>query len=206
MKYILISILFLTSLSVFSQSQTSMNNASKQNPVDSAKAKKSHELPESLLNLEVPYERFLVGGIAVGLGVKAMIGSKNTGLLLGYMRGIGSSDSSDYRYNSFKLGYQYGIVSGFYANANFNLATMKPYLEYYAKARTIRVNLGIGYTLSFGKKKRLYYNIETAFAVINTNSNTLPRFAIYSGIGFRLGTPAKTTYEGVKNVTTVPMK
>lgn len=204
----MISILFLTSLSVFSQGTMATNNASNQNigatnSTASAKSKKSHELPESLLNLEVPYERFLVGGIAVGLGVKAMIGSKNTGLLLGYMRGIGSSD---YTYNSFKLGYQYGIVRGFYANANFNLATMKPYFAYYPQARTIRVNLGIGYTLSFGKKKRLYYNIETAFAVINTNSNTLPRFAIYSGLGFRLGTPAKTSYEGVKNVTTVPMK
>ena len=193
-----------------------MNNASKQNPVDSAKAKKSHELPESLLNLEIQSEILGTCFDFSGGGIKAMIGSKNTGLLLGYMRGIGSSDSSDYRYNSFKLGYQYGIVSGFYANANFNLASTRQedflYDNYgnllgstISKYRSIRVNLGVGYTLSFGKKKRLYYNIETAFAAINTNS-LLPRFAIYSGIGFRLGTPAKTSYEGVKNVTTVPMK
>jgi hypothetical protein len=208
MKYLLISILFLTSLSVFSQGTMATNNASNQNTgatnsTASAKSKKSHELPESLVNLEVQSEILGTGIDFLGGGVKAMIGSKNTGLLLGFI--IGSNSLSDTTYNSFRLGYQYGVVRGFYANANFNLASIKSIDLYATKYRSIRVNLGIGYTLSFGKKKRLYYNIETAFAAININS-LLPRFAIYSGIGFRLGTPAKTSYEGVKNVTTVPMK
>ena len=196
-----------------------MNYALKQNkgatnPADSAKSKKSHELPESLLNLEIQSEILGTGIDFSGVGVKAMIGSKNTGLLLGYTHG---SDGVSYvTYNSTKLGYQYGIVRGLYLNTNFNfVSTSREDLvyDYYgnllgstiSKDRSIRVNLGVGYTLSFGKKKRLFYNIEIAFAAINTHS-LLPRFATYSGLGFRLGSPAKTSYEGVKNITTVPMK
>jgi len=171
-----------------------------QNPSDTLK--KKGVLPETLLNLELQSEILGTGFDFSGGGIKAMIGSKNTGLLLGFING--SSTSDYYKYNSFRLGYQYGIVSGFYANANFNLASIKTINLYEPKYRSIRVNLGIGYTLSFGKKKRLYYNIETAFAVIKTSF--LPRFAIYSGIGFRLGTPAKTTYDGIKEVHTVPVK
>ena len=201
-------------MSVFGQSQISMNNASKQKPVDSAKAKKSHDLPESLLNLEIQSEILGTGIDFSGVGVKAMIGSKNTGLLLGYTHG---SDGVSYvTYNSTKLGYQYGIVRGLYLNTNFNfVSTSREDLvyDYYgnllgstiSKDRSIRVNLGVGYTFTFGKKKRLYYNLETSFAVINTK-DLADRLCINSGLGFRLGTPAKTSYEGVKNVTTVPMK
>jgi hypothetical protein len=212
----LISILFLTSLNVFSQSAIATNNALNQNKgatnlATSSKSKKSHELPESLLNLEIQYENLLGGGISKsygGYGVKGVIGSNNTGVLLGYMFGYGaSSDSSITSYNSTKLGYQYGIVRGFYANANFNLArTRTLYLDNgLEKISSIRVNIGVGYTFSFGKRKRIYYNLETGFAVINTQ-DLISRLCINSGIGFRLGTPAKTSYEGVKNVTTVPMK
>jgi hypothetical protein len=71
--------------------------------------------------------------------------------------------------------------------------------------RSWRVNLGLGYTLSLGKKKRFYLNYEMAMAILNTNSE-VPRLNLSAGIGFRLGTPASTTFEGVKEIRTVPMK
>jgi hypothetical protein len=209
MKYLLISILFLTTLSVFSQGTMATNNASNQNigatnSTASAKSKKSHELPESLVNLEVQSEILGTGIDFLGGGVKAMIGSKNTGFLVGFS--FGGDDFSE-TYRSIRVGYQYGIKRGFYANANLNVMNFN-YNGYYgaiAKDRSLRLNLGLGYTLSFGKRKRIYYNLETGFAVINTQG-LISRLCINSGIGFRLGTPAKTSYEGVKNVTTVPMK
>lgn len=181
--------MLLTSLQLFAQST-------------SAAPKKKGVLPETLVNLELQSEILGTGFDYSGGGIKAMIGSKNTGILLGFINGSSTSDT--YKYNSFRLGYQYGIVSGFYANANLDLASIKSIYLYEPRYRSIRVNLGIGYTLSFGKKKRLYYNIETAIAAINTSF--LPRFAIYSGIGFRLGTPAKTSFDGIKEVNTVPVK
>lgn len=180
-----------------------MNNASKQNPIDSAKAKKSHELPESLVNLELQSETYSLLAGYLGTGIKLVVGAKNTGILAGFSFG---DDGFYESYKSLRLGYQYGISRGFYANSNLNMINLT-YSDYTGifKSRTFRLNLGAGYTLSFGKKKRWYYNIETSIALINTKS-LVSRLTIYSGIGFRLGTPAKTSYEGVKNVTTVPMK
>jgi hypothetical protein len=206
MKYLLISILFLTSLSVFGQSQISMNNALNQNngATNSAKAKKSHDLPESLVNFDVHAETYSLLAGYPGSGIKMVVGSKNTGFLVGFS--FGGDDFSE-TYRSIRVGYQYGIKRGFYANANLNVMNFN-YNGYYgviAKDRSLRLNLGLGYTFSFGKRKRIYYNLETGFAVINTK-DLADRLCINSGLGFRLGTPAKTSYEGVKNVTTVPMK
>ncbi len=206
MKYILISILFLTSLSVFGQSQISMNNALNQNngATNSAKSKKSHDLPESLVNFDVHAETYSLLAGYPGSGIKMVVGSKNTGFLVGFS--FGGDDFSE-TYRSIRVGYQYGIKRGFYANANLNVMNFN-YNGYYgviAKDRSLRLNLGLGYTFSFGKRKRIYYNLETGFAVINTK-DLADRLCINSGLGFRLGTPAKTSYEGVKNVTTVPMK
>ena len=206
MKYLLISILFLTSLSVFGQSQISMNNALNQNngATNSVKAKKSHDLPESLVNFDVHAETYSLLAGYPGSGIKMVVGSKNTGFLVGFS--FGGDDFSE-TYRSIRVGYQYGIKRGFYANANLNVMNFN-YIVYFgdiAKDRSLRLNLGLGYTFSFGKRKRIYYNLETGFAVINTK-DLADRLCINSGLGFRLGTPAKTSYEGVKNVTTVPMK
>ncbi len=173
------------------------------NPADSAKSKKSHELPESLVNLELQSETYSLLAGYLGTGIKLVVGTKNTGILAGFSFG---DDGFYESYKSLRLGYQYGISRGFYANSNLNMINLT-YSDYTGifKSRTFRLNLGTGYTLSFGKKKRWYYNIETSIALINTKS-LVSRLTIYSGIGFRLGTPAKTSYEGVKNVTTVPMK
>jgi hypothetical protein len=209
MKYLLISILFLTTLSVFSQGTMATNNASNQNigatnSTASAKSKKSHELPESLVNFDVHGETYSLLAGYPGSGIKMVVGSKNTGFLVGFS--FGGDDFSE-TYRSIRVGYQYGIKRGFYANANLNVMNFN-YNGYYgaiAKDRSLRLNLGLGYTFSFGKRKRIYYNLETGFAVINTK-DLADRFCINSGLGFRLGTPAKTSYEGVKNITTVPMK
>jgi hypothetical protein len=209
MKYILISILFLTSLSVFSQGTMATNNASNQNigatnSTASAKSKKSHELPESLVNFDVHGETYSLLAGYPGSGIKMVVGSKNTGFLVGFS--FGGDDFSE-TYRSIRVGYQYGIKRGFYANANLNVMNFNynRYNSYIPNDRSLRLNLGIGYTFSFGKRKRVYYNFETGFAVINTQ-DLISRLCINSGLGFRIGTPAKTSYEGVKNVTTVPMK
>ncbi len=168
---------------------------------DSAKAVKSHDLPESLVNLDVHAETCSLLAGYPGSGIKMVVGSKNTGVLVGFSFG---DDRFSERYRSVRAGYQYGIKRGFYANTNLNVMNFFDYSST-PKGRSLRVNLGVGYTLSFGKKKRLYYNLETGFAVINTN-DLISRLCINSGLGFRIGSPAKTSYEGVKNVTTVPMK
>jgi hypothetical protein len=209
MKYILISILFLTSLNVFSQSAIATNNALNQNkgatnPATSSKSKKNHELPESLLNLEIQSETYSLLSGYLGTGIKLVVGTKNTGVLAGFSFG---DDGFYESYKSLRLGYQYGISRGFYANANLNVMyfNYNRYNSYIPNDRSLRLNLGLGYTFSFGKRKRIYYNLETGFAVINTK-DLADRLCINSGLGFRLGTPAKTSYEGVKNVTTVPVK
>jgi len=209
MKYILISILFLTSLNVFSQSAIATNNALNQNkgatnPATSSKSKKNHELPESLLNLEIQSETYSLLSGYLGTGIKLVVGTKNTGVLAGFSFG---DDGFYESYKSLRLGYQYGISRGFYANANLNVMNFNynRYNSYIPNDRSLRLNLGLGYTFSFGKRKRIYYNLETGFAVINTQ-DLISRLCINSGLGFRLGTPAKTSYEGVKNVTTVPVK
>ena len=209
MKYLLISILFLTTLSVFSQGTMATNNASNQNigatnSTASAKSKKSHELPESLVNFDVHGETYSLLAGYPGSGIKMVVGSKNTGFLVGFS--FGDDDFSE-TYRSIRVGYQYGIKRGFYANANLNVMNFNynRYNSYIPNDRSLRLNLGIGYTFSFGKRKRVYYNFETGFAVINTQ-DLISRLCINSGLGFRIGTPAKTSYEGVKNVTTVPMK
>jgi hypothetical protein len=209
MKYILISILFLTSLNVFSQSAIATNNALNQNkgatnPATSSKSKKNHELPESLLNFEIQSETYSLLSGYLGTGIKLVVGTKNTGVLAGFSFG---DDGFYESYKSLRLGYQYGISRGFYANANLNVMNFNynRYNSYIPNDRSLRLNLGLGYTFSFGKRKRIYYNLETGFAVINTQ-DLISRLCINSGLGFRLGTPAKTSYEGVKNVTTVPVK
>lgn len=181
-----------------------MNNALNQNngATNSAKAKKSHELPESLINFDVHGETYSLLAGYPGSGIKMVVGTKNTGFLVGFS--FGGDDFSE-TYRSIRVGYQYGIKRGLYANANLNVMNFNYDYGVIAKDRSLRLNLGLGYTLSFGKRKRIYYNLETGFAVINTK-DLADRLCINSGLGFRLGSPAKTSYEGVKNVTTVPMK
>lgn len=134
------------------------------------------ELPNSLVNFELS-----TAGISGSFGVKMVFGSHNTGLLLGLGRSI-------------RLGYQKGLKYGSFVQSNVNLSFSG-----------VGLYVGPGYTFSFGKRKRCYYSVEAELGLLKSGS-ILFNYEIYSGFGFRLGTPAKTTYEGVKNVTTVPIK
>jgi hypothetical protein len=171
--------------------------------------KRSSELPVSLLNLDFLFESEANPAAYPGLGVKMVFGSQNTGILAGFSV---ASDNYSQSYRSIRAGYQYGIKRGLYSNVNLNLLNFRYdgyYYSGYPSADIIenhfRLNLGLGYTLSLGKKKRFYINLEGACALINTNDE-LSRIILNFGYGFRFGTPAKTSYEGVKNVTTVPIK
>lgn len=69
-----------------------------------------------------------------------------------------------------------------------------------------RLNTGIGYTFSFGKAKKIYLNTEMVYSVINKSKTIEGNMSLMAGLGFRFGSPAKTSYDGIKNITTVPLK
>jgi hypothetical protein len=70
----------------------------------------------------------------------------------------------------------------------------------------MRLNTGLGYTISLGKAKRFYLNTEMVYSVIDKSKSSQGKLSLLGGIGFRLGTPAKTSYDGIKNVTTIPIE
>lgn len=211
MKNILSAVLFLCSITLFGQS------------TDQSAPKKSNPLPNSLFNLDV---HGILGAPAVG--IKGVIGSNNSGVLLGFQMGgiYGYYDDtlSDWIdvYNPFslRLGYQRAAVAGLYWNvsADYCLSNnvyysyeLDPFGNYFwnqveRKRSGYRVNVGLGYTLSFLKSKRMYFNTEVVFSVLNKSRITSFPFQLISGIGFRIGTPASTSYEGVKEIRTVPMQ
>jgi hypothetical protein len=69
-----------------------------------------------------------------------------------------------------------------------------------------RLNTGLGYTISLGKAKRIYLNTETIFSVIDKSKSSQGPLTFFCGIGYRFGSPARTSYDGIKNITTVPLK
>lgn len=135
-----------------------------------------------------------------------------------------------------RFGYQKAIFRGLYANLTFDVCRSKyfyslrhEYLTYYnydygwgemtdylytneyeydlnEVLWGVRSNFGLGYTISFLKSKRAYLNTEMLCSIFDRSNQYLSRFQLNIGLGFRLGTPASTKYEGVKNVTTVPIK
>jgi hypothetical protein len=196
MKNILSLVLLCCSLSVFGQS------AAQSTP------KKRTPLPNSLFNLDVNYA--ILGGPI--FGIKSVIGSNNSGFLVGFQfGGYGYYSDSAYVFNSksLRIGYQGSVFTGIYWTTSIDLCSRSLYdynFEYYGKARGYRVNLGVGYTLSVLKSKRLYLNSEFVLHVLDRSQINTNRIQASFGIGYRIGTPATTTYEGVKNVTTVPVK
>ena len=225
--------------------------------------KKKNPLPESLFNLDLYYPLYQYFDYEfLPIHVKVVIGSKNTGILIGntrtefyriftsydknlfnkpgqiYDKSIDKSDLDENQPigNSIRLGYQRSLSSGIYANASMVICTIKPrfftedvyysynppyYNEYryitdvyYKRLWPMRLNAGIGYTLSIGKQKRFYFNSEIVYSFFNRilNGDSLPliiqsnNFNINLGFGFRIGSPSKTTYDGIKEVNTVPLK
>jgi len=226
--------------------------------------KKKKPLPESLFNLDLYYpldQYFDIDFLPIH--VKVVIGSKNTGILIGntntrtefysdmfgYDKNLpnkpgqiylSSRDKIDLSTptkigNSIRLGYQRSLFSGIYANASMVICTIKPrfftedeyysstsyynryfYItdDYYKRLWPMRLNAGIGYTLSIGKQKRFYFNSEIVYSFFNRilNRDSLPIYIdnynlnINLGFGFRIGSPSKTTYDGIKEVNTVPLK
>lgn len=220
MKNIFSTVLLLCSISLFGQS------------TDQSAPKKSNPLPNSLFNLDVNYS---VGSPI--LGIKSVIGTNNSGFLLGVQFGgyefsfiddyyseiasawIGGYKES-YNLKSLRIGYQGSIFNGLYWNTSMDLCSSSyyDYISYdydtgfyesysdYGDRRGYRVNLGIGYTLSLLKSKRLYLNSEFVVHVLDRSQFNSYRIQASFGIGYRFGTPAKTTYEGVKEIRTVPMQ
>ena len=259
-KILLISFLLLTSLQLFAQST-------------SAAPKKKGVLPETLFNLDFNGSfSFDNGNLTTGMPVKALIGSKNTGIIVGFQScKIGSSIifnnapteinplvvqnydpnayniNSSYRYSypsssssslnkgfAIRLGYQKAIFRGLYANASLDISRIKAdvrhsyyvtydyfdswsgsyystdaYLGETELARTMwgmRVNAGLGYTISIGKTKKFYLNYELIYSIIDKSKSSQGKLNIIGGIGFRIGSPAKTSIDGIKEVNTVPVK
>ncbi|MCE2711937.1 MAG: hypothetical protein LW688_05285 [Cryomorphaceae bacterium] len=219
MKNIFSAVLFFCSISLFGQS------------TNQSTPKKSNPLPNSLFNLDVNY--------ALGspiLGIKSVIGSNNSGFLLGFQFGGYEFSPIDYyseieaarvegynetyNFKSLRIGYQGSIFNGLYWNTSIDLCSSSYYnyssYDYdagyyqsysdYGDRRGYRVNLGIGYTLSLLKSKRLYLNSEFVVHVLDRSQFNTTRIQASFGIGYRIGTPAKTTYEGVKEIRTVPMQ
>ena len=226
--------------------------------------KKKNPLPESLFNIDLYYNLYqYVDYEFLPIHFKVVIGSKNTGILIGstrtqlssydyydyyiknfpiYKPGLNYSSSLDgFTYlrpnigNSIRLGYQRSLFSGIYANASMVICssqlrfftediyvapnTYYPSIYYtdvfYKRLWAMRLNAGIGYTLSIGKQKRFYLNSEIVYSFFNRifyrDSLPLPIYIYYNfninlGFGFRIGSPSKTTYDGIKEVNTVPLK
>ena len=181
--------------------------------------------------------------------VKAMIGSKNTGIIIGYQscrldRGVDLKPVSDsffiidYQYSSptsinkgfsIRLGYQKALISGLYASVSGDLSRIKAnvshkyeiydynpfygwgYYSAYEEEQDriiwgMRLNAGLGYTLSIGKAKKFYLNNEIVYSFIDKSKSTQSKLNLNFAFGFRIGTPSKTTYDGIKEVNTVPLK
>jgi hypothetical protein len=234
-----------------------------QNNLDAPKKKGT--LPETLFNLDFN-GNFSFDGLT-SMPVKAMIGSKNTGIIVGFQTcKMGNSVlnnvpteinplivqdyepdayniNSSYRSSSpsfslnkgfaIRLGYQKSIFRGLYANASLDISRIKAdvrhsyyvtynyfdswfgeysswtYLQETELNRTIwgmRLNTGLGYTISLGKAKKFYLNTEIIYSIIDKSKSSQGKLNIIGGIGFRIGSPAKTSYDGIKEVNTVPVK
>lgn len=221
--------MILTSLQLFAQNTSDA-------------PKKKGVLPETLFNLDFN------GSFSIGNGngltsmpVKALIGSKNTGIIVGFQSCIMGYDkvlrySSNSPANlesqyfnsdpnsiinnkgfSIRLGYQKALYRGLYATVSADLTRIKAdvrhnysfasdFVELDRKIRGMRLNAGLGYTISIGKAKKFYLNYELVYSIIDKSKSTQGKLNIIGGIGFRIGSPAKTSYDGIKEVNTVPVK
>lgn len=241
--------MLLTSLQLFAQST-------------SAAPKKKGVLPETLFNLDFNGSfSFDNGNLTTGMPVKALIGSKNTGIIVGFQScrfgeakelknipvfpyfNLNPNYSFTYLYSSagldsnamytknngfsIRLGYQKSIFRGLYANVSADFCRIKSdvvhsysntvlstgviyngytYPEINRTMWGMRVNAGIGYTISIGKAKKFYLNYEIVYSIIDKSKSSQGKLNIIGGIGFRIGSPAKTSIDGIKEVNTVPVK
>ena len=256
-KILTISLLVLFSIQLMAQKSSEL-------------PKKKKPLPETLFNIDLNFMGYLYAitnsGESSSLAqlasnkftdflyrandvprVKAMIGSKNTGIIIGYqscrmgsqsyLKNVYSNtnmttDSAIYFYSnpaynpyknkgfSIRLGYQKALISGLYASVSGDLTRIKANVEHkfynnnfsiyeFEKDRIIwgmRLNAGLGYTLSIGKAKKFYLNNEIVYSFIDKSKSNLLKLNLNFAFGFRIGTPSKTTYDGIKEVNTVPLK
>ena len=192
-----------------------------QKPSIAPKQKKNFALPKSLFNLDFNYctslneidENF---GI---ISIKAMIGSNNTGIIIG-VKPLGIADGDLLKNNNLEiqLGYQKRIFKGLFTSLSLELTRIK-FTNYNDSLEIIKILpsliTSIGYTISLGKTKRIYLNYEVNYYLIdgfrdyaqdNFGFEIDKRLNLTVGLGYRFGAPAKTSYDGIKNITTVPLK
>ena len=189
------------------------------------KQKKNFALPKSLFNLDFNYctslneidENF---GI---ISIKAMIGSNNTGIILGVKPLVLDDVELEKTDLTIQLGYQKRIFKGLFTSLSLELTRMKftyyDTSDYNSSLEKIKILpsliTSIGYTISLGKTKRFYLNYEVNYYLIdgfrdyaqdNFGYEADKRLNLTVGLGYRFGAPAKTSYDGIKNITTVPLK
>ena len=215
MKKILILCLLLFAFgSIFAQKQSI-----------APKQKKNFALPKSLFNLDFNYCRdlsYIDDNIGI-ISIKTMIGSNNTGIIIG-VKPFAIYDG-DLLKNNFgiQLGYQKRIFKGLFTSLSLELTRIK-FTEYYSSYYNSSLEkikilpsliTSIGYTISLGKTKRIYLNYEVNYYLIdgfrdyyqdNFGFEIDKRLNLTGGLGYRFGSPAKTSFSGIKNITTVPLK
>lgn len=196
-----------------------------QKPSIAPKQKKNFALPKSLFNLDFNYCRdlsYIDDNIGI-ISIKTMIGSNNTGIIIG-VKPFAIYDG-DLLKNNFgiQLGYQKRILKGLFTSLSLELTRIK-FTEYYSSYYNSSLEkikilpsliTSIGYTISLGKTKRIYLNYEVNYYLIdgfrdyyqdNFGFEIDKRLNLTGGLGYRFGSPAKTSFSGIKNITTVPLK
>ena len=193
------------------------------------KQKKNFALPKSLFNLDFNYCKFFsieeldISDVAI-ISIKAMIGSNNTGIILG-VKPLVIADGDLLKNNNLEiqLGYQKKIFKGLFTSLSLELTRMKfteyDTSDYNSSLEKIKILpsliTSIGYTISLGKTKRIYLNYEVNYYLIdgfrdyyqdNFGFEIDKRLNLTGGLGYRFGSPAKTSFSGIKNITTVPLK
>ena len=195
------------------------------------KQKKNFALPKSLFNLDFNYCKLFriedqeldISDEAI-ISIKAMIGSNNTGIIIG-VKPLGIADGDLLKNNNLEiqLGYQKRIFKGLFTSLSLELTRMKftyyDTSDYNSSLEKIKILpsliTSIGYTISLGKTKRFYLNYEVNYYLIdgfrdyaqdNFGFEIDKRLNLTGGLGYRFGVPAKTSYDGLKNITTVPLK
>ena len=196
-----------------------------QKPSIAPKQKKNFALPKSLFNLDFNYCRdlsYIDDNIGI-ISIKTMIGSNNTGIIIG-VKPFAIYDG-DLLKNNFgiQLGYQKRILKGLFTSLSLELIRIKfteyDTSDYNSSLEKIKILpsliTSIGYTISLGKTKRIYLNYEVNYYLIdgfrdyyqdNFGFEIDKRLNLTGGLGYRFGSPAKTSFSGIKNITTVPLK
>ena len=196
-----------------------------QKPSIAPKQKKNFALPKSLFNLDFNYCRdlsYIDDNIGI-ISIKTMIGSNNTGIIIG-VKPFAIYDG-DLLKNNFgiQLGYQKRIFKGLFTSLSLELIRIKfteyDTSDYNSSLEKIKILpsliTSIGYTISLGKTKRIYLNYEVNYYLIdgfrdyyqdNFGFEIDKRLNLTGGLGYRFGSPAKTSFSGIKNITTVPLK